>query len=191
MTTKAELLETLRRTGDEFVATMRAVPDDAWSQGRYENGWNAKQILAHVASIEWTYARLFDVARAAGAGREQTAGGRQQSASARGAGEGLRRTTESGAPTNMAQPAILGYNDRQVEKRASASFGELLAEFEKNRAATIAAVEAADEALLTAPVRSAGGLTGTLSDVLKTLAAEHTGMHAADIAGEAWTGIRF
>ncbi|HXK34220.1 MAG TPA: DinB family protein [Dehalococcoidia bacterium] len=185
------LLEALHSTGDEFVAKMRAVPDDAWSQGRYENGWNAKQILAHVASIEWTYPRLLDLARAAAAGREQTADSRRQSAPAGGAGEGVRRTTESGAPATEAQPAILSYNDRQVEKRASASVAELLAEFEKNRAATIAAVEAADDALLAAPVRSAGGLTGTLSDVLKTLAAEHTGMHAADIAGEAWMGIRF
>ena len=44
------------------------------------------------------------------------------------------------------------YNDRQVAKRAGASVDELLAEFEKNRAATIQAVEAADDLALAAAV---------------------------------------
>ena len=38
-------------------------------------------------------------------------------------------------------PQILSYNDRQVEKRADALGADLIAEFKKNRAATIAAIE--------------------------------------------------
>src|SRR3972149_4953697 len=62
---KAQLIETLRSTGAETAARLRSLPPEAFEQGRYENGWNGRQILAHIASIEWTYPRLFDLARQA------------------------------------------------------------------------------------------------------------------------------
>jgi uracil phosphoribosyltransferase len=58
-------------------------------------------------------------------------------------------------------------------------------------AGTIAAVEAADEALLATPIRSAGGITGALAGVLQSVAIGHVSMHVADIAGKEWTGPRF
>src|SRR2546423_14505652 len=63
--TKAEIVRMLEETGAEGVARLRGLPEGVWEQGRYENGWNARQILAHIASIEWAYPRLVDVARAA------------------------------------------------------------------------------------------------------------------------------
>src|SRR3970040_1455364 len=59
--TKAQLLDALRTTGDDATTRLRALPASAFSAGRYENGWNARQILAHIAAIEWTYARLVDL----------------------------------------------------------------------------------------------------------------------------------
>ena len=64
---KAELLERLKASRDHVLATVRALPAASLEQGRYENGWNGRQILAHVASAEWTYPRLIDIARGAGA----------------------------------------------------------------------------------------------------------------------------
>ena len=75
------------------------------------------------------------------------------------------------------------YNDRQVAKRAEMSAAALLAEFEQNRAATIAAVDAADEALFARPIRSAGGVTGPLVEVFHQVAVAHVLGHARDIAG--------
>jgi hypothetical protein len=75
------------------------------------------------------------------------------------------------------------YNDRQVAKRAHLSVAELLDEFQDNRAATIAAVERADDALLASPVRSAAGVTGSLARVLYAVTVDHAVMHARDIAG--------
>ena len=170
--TKAELLEALRSSGREVVEAVRALPLDSLEEGRYQSGWNGRQILAHVASIEWTYPKLFDVAGQAAAG-------------AIGSGE-VRRTEPgdaAGTPTRIAQGGIDGYNERQVAKRAEASAAELLEEFERNRAATIRAVESADEALLTRPIRSAGGITGALSAVLRAVAVDHVRAHARDIAG--------
>jgi len=144
--------------------------------GRYEGGWNGRQILAHVAAIEWTYARLIDVARQAPAGAPPEA-----------ASSEVRRTTPeeaAGMSTRPVRGGIDDYNARQVEKRAGATVAELLDEFAANRAKTISAVEEAEESLLATPIRSAGGITGTLSGVLTAVAVQHVMMHIADITGE-------
>jgi len=60
---------------------------------------------------------------------------------------------------------------------------ELLAEFEKNRAATIAAVETAGDELLRTPIRSAGGITGALASVIQAVAVLHIRGHVNDIVG--------
>src|SRR2546425_10673563 len=137
--TRTELLEALRASGEEVIETVRALPPERLEEGRYENGWNGRQILAHVASIEWTYPRLIDIARQTG----------ETDAAAR----------DGGLPTRAMRGGVDAYNDRQVAKRAHLSAAELLDEFERNRAATICAVEAADEELFARPVRSAGGFT--------------------------------
>ena len=177
--TKQELISKLRKNADDATARLRTISDDAWQQGRYENGWNARQILAHVASIEWTYPRLIDLAKQPPDVQPTTV----QAATA---------TAQPAASAGAAGPAsasppmtggVNSYNDRQVERRAGASVADLIAEFEKNRATTIAAVEAADERLFDAPIRSAGGISGSLADVMNAIAIEHVRVHVADIAG--------
>lgn len=154
--TKAELVAALRSSGREVVETLRTVPPATFEEGRYENGWNARQILAHVAAIEWAYPRLLEIP-------SQAAASPTAAASVRG--------------------GIDAYNERQVAKRAGASVAELLAEFQKNRDATIRAVEAADDALLRRPVRSAGGVEGPIATVLMRVAVHHTLGHLRDIVG--------
>ena len=171
---KIELVEMLRASGDDAVRRLRALPADSFAEGRYENGWNGRQILAHIASIEWTYRRLIEVAQQADVPR------------ATDAQADVRRTAAQetpGLPTRAAAGGIDAYNGRQVEKRVEASPSELIDEFARNRAQTIAAVEAADEALFTAEIRSAGGVTGPLAGVLRAVAVEHVRGHVRDIAG--------
>jgi len=159
--TKMELLAALRASRDEVVAIVRALPAEALEQGRHESGWNGRQILAHLASIEWTYPRLIDIAREAGA------------------------PTPAGEtpPTRAMRGGNDAYNERQVAKRAHLTAAELLEEFERNRAATIRAVEATDEALFAREIRSAGGVTGPLALVFHRVAVEHVLGHARDIGG--------
>jgi len=171
--TKIELLGALRSSGEEVVRKIRALSPEEVEEGRYENGWNGRQILAHVAAIEWTYPKLLEVATEA-------------PAAAIASGE-VRRPDPGEAPatpTRTAKGGIDSYNERQVAKRAEASVAELLEEFENNREATIRAVESADEALLTRPIRSAGGVTGALASVLRAVAVDHVRAHARDIAGK-------
>ena len=185
--TKDELIEALRANGAHAVEALRATPESAFDEGRYESGWNGRQILAHIASIEWTYRKLIDVAKQAPAEAAPA------NAPARPSGEVRRTTAEEsrGLPTAAAQGGIDSYNARQVEKRAAASIPELIDEFEQNRAGTIAAVEATDEALLQTSIRSAGGITGELAGVIQAVSVGHVQMHVADITGAEWTGPRF
>jgi uncharacterized damage-inducible protein DinB len=157
---KDELLEALRASRDEVMQIVRAIAPERLEEGRYENGWNGRQILAHLASIEWTYPRLLDIARDAG------------------------ETPPAAAepPTRTMRGGNDAYNERQVAKRAHLSAAELLAEFEQNRAATIRAVEAADEALFARRIRSAGGVVGPLATVFYQVAVAHVLGHARDIA---------
>jgi hypothetical protein len=96
----------------------------------------------------------------------------------------MRRTDsaqESAVATRTAGGGILSYNERQVEQRAVVSVADLIAEFEKNRMATVVAVEAADEDLMSREIRSAGGVTGPLAGVINEVAVLHVRAHLSDI----------
>lgn len=167
MPTKAELLAELRAGGDEVVRIVGALSPERLEEGRYENGWNGRQILAHLASIEWTYPRLIDLAREAPPADAQ-------SSTASHSGDPPTRTMRGGNDA---------YNERQVARRAHLAVADLISEFQRNRAATIRAVEAADEDLFARPIRSAGGRTGPLATVFHEVAVQHVLGHARDIAG--------
>ena len=161
MPSKAQLLDALRASEREVLTKLSALPAEEFERGRYEDGWNGRQIVAHIASIEWTYARLIDIAREAQAGGQRS-------------------------PDPPARPFRRGYTDynqRQVDKRANASVKELLEESRQNRSATIAAVESAPDELFATPIRSAGGVTGPLVSVFYSLAVLHVQMHVNDIVG--------
>ena len=155
---KTELLQALHASRDEVVALVRGLPPERLEEGRYENGWNGRQILAHIASIEWSYPRLIEVAR--------TPPGP--------AGEP--------PPTRAPRSGNEDYNERQVAKRAHLTVAQLLAEFETNRAATVRAVEAADEVLFARRIRSTFGVVGPLAAVFHQVAVAHVLGHARDIA---------
>lgn len=158
---KQELLAALGASREDVLTAVRGMSPAAMEEGRYENGWNARQILAHLASIEWTYPKLIDVARAADATPRQGAD----------------------VPAREMRGGNDSYNDRQVAKRADKSVAELLAEFEENRAATLRAVEGIDEDLLARHIRSAGGLVGPLALVFHLVAVDHVRGHLRDIVG--------
>ena len=154
--TREELLAALRSDATRLPEVAGAAE---LSRGVYENGWNARQVLAHLAAIEWTYPRLIERAAAGGS-------------------DGSSDSSSGGAFDMDA------YNARQVAKRAEAGVGELLEEFGRNRAATIEAVANADAALLDRATRSAGGVEGTLLEVLIGVTVGHVREHMADLAGE-------
>lgn len=154
--TREELLAALREDAGRLPEVVGAIGETDLARGVYENGWSARELLAHLAAIEWTYPRLIERAEAAG-----------------------NSDGSSGGAFDMD-----AYNARQVAKRAEASVGELLEEFGRNRAATIEAVANADAALLERATRSAGGVEGTLLEVLIGVTVGHVREHIADLAGD-------
>ena len=150
------LIETLQQDGDEFERAVRRLPLDSFEEGIYEHGWNGRQLLAHIAAIEWTYPKLIERAEQRAAGEDIPQGG--------------------GAGFDMD-----AYNAKQVERRADQPVEQLLTEFKRNRAATIDAVRAADAALLEQPTRSAGGVEGNLLQVLAGVSIDHVREHVADL----------
>lgn len=159
---KSDLLGMLRSSADRVVRALAELPPEGLEDGRYENGWNGRQILAHIASIEWTYPRLIDLARS----------------------PGQERAASTPAQRSATDAQIGSYNDRQIAKRDGASVAELLAEFQRNRDATIAAIEATDDELLAVSIRSAGGIEGQLGTVVRLVAVDHVLGHLKDITGE-------
>lgn len=154
---KRELVAAIESSGAQVVTTLRALPPEAFARLDPAGEWTGREILAHIASIEWTYPRLIDLARQA-----PTPGENRPTAAMRGGND--------------------AYNARQIAKRAGASVETLIDEFAHNRAATIAAVAAVDEALLDVEIRSAGGVTGTLGEVLRWVAVDHVLDHLRDFA---------
>jgi hypothetical protein len=158
---KSALVEALRTQGAWVEETLRALTDEQLALGRYENGWSGREIVAHVAAIEWTYPRLIDRARNA-AGADADAGDQG-----------------GGAPRG----GMDGYNRRQVERRAATPVEELIDEFRRNREALLLAIEEADDALFDVAIQSAGGREGTLAQVLREVAIEHVEGHVHDVVG--------
>lgn len=150
---REQLLERLRDSGVEGLAAMRAVPHDRFGAESYEQGWNVAQVMAHVASMEYTYRRLPELA--------STPSGTV--------------ARPDGTPFDMSV-----YNAKQVAKRQTAGRAELEDEFRRGRAAFVAEVDAVDPTLLTAWVRSAGGHEGALATVIDQVAVEHVRDHAGD-----------
>ena len=177
---KAELLDALRSGERDALAQLGALSEEAFEIGRYESGWNGRQILAHFASIEWTYPRLLDIAKQA---TEKSEPPPASDASRDAGADAAASQSEAKRPAGGMQGGVNGYNQRQVEKRAQASVAELLEEFQRNRAATIAAVESVDESLLQTPITSAGGVSGALSQVIMAVAVLHVRGYVNDIAG--------
>ncbi|HUF52411.1 MAG TPA: maleylpyruvate isomerase N-terminal domain-containing protein [Dehalococcoidia bacterium] len=160
--TKAELLEGLRATEVELLEKLRGLPADALEAGCYENGWNGRQVLAHITAIEWTYPKLVDLAR-----------------------NGPPEKKPDEPAHKAARGGINDYNDRSIERYSGATVAELLETFKVNRETTIATVEETNDDLLAAEVKSAGGIRGPLATVLNFVAVMHVRGHVNDIVAAA------
>ncbi len=160
MPSKREIIEGLRRSGAQASETLRALDAERLRAGVYEGGWNGIELVAHIASIEWTYPRLIAMTEAVSDS----------------SGDGER-------PSGDPRGGIDGYNERQVAQRADHTLEQLIEEFERNRAATIEAVEGADEGLFARSIRSAGGIEGTLAEVFQNVTIDHVIGHLDDLTG--------
>jgi uncharacterized damage-inducible protein DinB len=111
-----QCLAMLSTTPDWIEEQARKVPPNGWEVKIHggENGWNRRQMLAHIATIDKRHGMRVLISA------------------------GL--ANESGVGDQSQLPKINDWNQQQVDERAGKSIDELLAEYRKNRRDFIAMV---------------------------------------------------
>ena len=65
---KTDVIGVIRDVQREVERLVSAAPESAWSKPAYEQGWNARQLLCHIASTSGAAGFLIGMAKAPGAG---------------------------------------------------------------------------------------------------------------------------
>ncbi len=152
MASKNDIVSTMEKLQQEIEQAASALPPSGWSKGIYENGWNARQILCHMASTSGMTGFIFNMAKApAGSG-----------------GMGANFDIDS-------------FNAQQVAARQAKSPNELLAEIGANFQRDIGAIRAAEDSTLTQHFKAPWGAEGALGDVIIESLNGHLGTHLADL----------
>jgi DinB family protein len=104
-----QCLAMLNTTPDWIEQQARKVPGEAWKEKIHggENGWNRRQMLAHIATIDKRHGMRVKISA------------------------GL--PNESGVSNQSQLPRINDWNQEQVDARASYTVDQLLAEYRQNR----------------------------------------------------------
>jgi uncharacterized protein (TIGR03083 family) len=68
MATREDVIACLKNIRAEIDAVTDGVTDEAWTTPTYEEGWNARQLLAHIASTSGTAGFVLMMAKTGGAG---------------------------------------------------------------------------------------------------------------------------
>lgn len=150
------LIADLRDSGVEFRDRVLGFSPGALETGIYENGWNGREVVAHLAGIEWSLPGLIT----------RTLAGRK---------------ADRATPSAKELMTMDGYNAREVLRRRDTSLAELVDEFSRNRDATMAAVASLTPGQLETPAKSLGGASGTVEDVLRRVAIEHLRQHLREV----------
>ena len=75
MASKDQIIAKMQDLQGQIERVVADMPDDAWSKGVYEGGWDAQQILAHIASVSGPAGFILNLAKAPAATTPQTAAG--------------------------------------------------------------------------------------------------------------------
>lgn len=156
MATKAEIVRTIEEFKSGMEECVSSMPETAWSTGVYEGGWNARQILSHIASTSGVAGFILNMAQASAP------------------------AMPGGAAFN-----IDDFNRTQVDMRAGKSVDEVLSEIRSTLQRDADAVQAADEALINKPFKAPWDMEGPVGDLIISSFKEHLGMHLSDLRSAA------
>jgi hypothetical protein len=152
MASGQEVAQTIRETRAQAEKAVQSMPDAGWTAGVYESGWNARELLCHMASSSGVARFLLSMAQS-----PRASGG-------------------AGAPFD-----IDAFNAQEVARRQAKSVGELLAELSEGMKKDAAAVETAPEEVLQKHFRAPWGAEGRLADVIGDSVKGHLGGHLDDL----------
>jgi hypothetical protein len=148
---KEDIVAAIRESHGEIERTALSLSDAALGSGVYESGWNAKQLLCHLAAGGGFAAFMISFAQ---------------------------MPPSAGAGDNFDLDA---FNAREVASREKKPLSELLAELRSGSERSIAAVQGAPDELLTAHFRAPWGTEGALADVIVESLQGHIGTHLAEL----------
>ena len=154
MPDKNDVIACLKNVRDEIVALVDGASPDAWSSPTYEDGWTAKDVLAHVASTCGPASFMLAMAQAPAGG---SAGGGSFDGEA--------------------------FNRQQTAVRAGHSPHQILDEIRSTMQRDIQAVEGAPDELLQMHFVAPWGSEGSVAQLIIAAANGHLGGHIADLRG--------
>jgi hypothetical protein len=128
-----------------------AMPGDGWSRGVYENGWNARQLFCHIASMSGTVGFVLGMAR---------------------------MPSPPSLGPDFDEDA---FNTRLVAEREGKDTSELLGEIKTNFERDIQALLAAPEDLMRKQFRAPWGVEDTVAGVIMRSLGDHLCMHLIDL----------
>ncbi|MCH7810636.1 MAG: DinB family protein [Chloroflexi bacterium] len=155
MASKDSIIEGIRQVQAEAERIASAMPEDAWDKGVYENGWNAKQILCHVALSANVPAFLIAAANSP------------------------EPAKMPGGSDNMDD-----FNASQVAMRMEKPVAEIVKELNTTYEQAINVVQATSDELLAKQIRTPWQTEGELGAlILDEDIRAHVMVHLADISG--------
>lgn len=163
---KQDVIDALNAVRSDMERLVEATPDGAWTKGVYENGWNAKQLLAHIASTSGVATFLLTMAKLP-----------EASGDASGSAPAFDR--DAFDRQNDA------FNRQQVAMRSEKSVEDVLNEIRSNIQRDAQAVQVAPEELIAKHYRAPWGVEGTVGEVIIASLSEHLGTHIADLPSTA------
>jgi hypothetical protein len=150
---KEDIITAVRESHGEIERTALSLSDEALGSGVYESGWNAKQLLCHLAAGGGFAAFMISFAQ-------------------------MPPSASAGTGDNFDLDA---FNAREVESREKKPLSELLAELRSGSERSIVAVQGAPDELLAAHFRAPWGTEGALADVIVQSLQGHVGTHLAEL----------
>ncbi len=160
--TRDDIVTALRDVRKRMEDAAASLPKDDWSSGVYEGGWNAKQLLAHIASTSGVANFLLAMANLP---------------ESPGAASGGAPAFDRDAFDRQND----AFNRQQVGMRSEKSVEEMLDEIRSNILRDIQAVQAAPEELIAKHYRAPWGVEGTVGEVIIASLRGHLGTHVADL----------
>jgi uncharacterized damage-inducible protein DinB len=149
---KRDVIDAIRSAQQEVERLVSSTPESAWSKQAYEQGWNAKQLLSHIASTSRIAGFLISMAKAPGSG-----------------GMG-------------ADFDIDAFNAQQVAARQEKPVMEVLEEVRGNCQRDIESVQDAPDDLLAQHFRAPWDMEGSLGDVIVGSIEGHFMVHVRELA---------
>ena len=154
MASKDDIIEGIRQVQAEAARVASAMPEDAWDKGVYENGWNARQILCHVALSANVPAFLIAAANSPGPAKMPGGGGN-----------------------------IDDFNESQVAMRMEKPVSEIVKEINSTYEQAVNVVQATPDELLAKQIQTPWQTEGELGAlILDEDIRDHVLVHLADIS---------